>query len=97
MRQAELVQQFVLLAKSARGRGAAELIMHATSDPSLFAFSELLSDIKEVGARGCLALALLACRMRFYLLKLYVWAAASRDGTFKLLGPFETIRPWHLG
>eukprot|EP00246_Nothoceros_aenigmaticus_P015149 TRINITY_DN6156_c0_g1_i1.p1 TRINITY_DN6156_c0_g1~~TRINITY_DN6156_c0_g1_i1.p1 ORF type:complete len:262 (-),score=36.07 TRINITY_DN6156_c0_g1_i1:326-1090(-) len=47
-RQAELVQQFVLLAKSARGRAAAELIMHATSDPSLFAFSELLSDIKEL-------------------------------------------------
>lgn len=43
IKQAELVEQFVVLARSARGRAAAELITHATSHPSLFAFSELLS------------------------------------------------------
>jgi COP9 signalosome complex subunit 7 len=42
-KQADLVQQFVLLAGSARGRAAVELITHATSHPQLFAFSELLS------------------------------------------------------
>ncbi|EFJ16970.1 hypothetical protein SELMODRAFT_179250 [Selaginella moellendorffii] len=42
-RQSELVEQFVMLAKSARGRAAAELIAHATSHPSLFAFAELLA------------------------------------------------------
>eukprot|EP00249_Psilotum_nudum_P007197 c20385_g1_i2 orf=120-806(+) len=41
--QAELVEQFLALGKTARGRAAAELILHATSHPSLFAFSELLS------------------------------------------------------
>lgn len=50
-KQADLVQQFVLLAGSARGRAAVELITHATSHPQLFAFSELLSSphIAEVG------------------------------------------------
>jgi hypothetical protein len=38
-KQADLV----LLARDARGRAAAELITHATSNPQLFAFSELLS------------------------------------------------------
>jgi len=42
-KQADLVHQFVLLARDARGRAAAELITHATSNPQLFAFSELLS------------------------------------------------------
>jgi hypothetical protein len=51
-KQADLVQQFVLLAGSARGRAAVELITHATSHPQLFAFSELLSapHIAEVGS-----------------------------------------------
>lgn len=50
-KQADLVQQFVLLAGSARGRAAVELITHATSHPQLFAFSELLAaqHIAEVG------------------------------------------------
>jgi COP9 signalosome complex subunit 7 len=42
-KQADLVQQFVLLAGNARGRAAVELITHATSHPQLFAFSELLA------------------------------------------------------
>nr|XP_024383950.1 COP9 signalosome complex subunit 7-like isoform X3 [Physcomitrium patens] len=42
-KQADLVQQFVLLAANARGRAAVELITHATSHPQLFAFSELLA------------------------------------------------------
>ncbi|MCO5558903.1 hypothetical protein L7F22_012493 [Adiantum nelumboides] len=42
-KQSELVEQFVALAKTARGRAAAELIVHATSHRSLFAFAELLS------------------------------------------------------
>lgn len=43
MRQAELVEQFVVLGKTARGRAAVELITHATSHPNLYAFSELLA------------------------------------------------------
>ncbi|CAM6091837.1 unnamed protein product [Calypogeia fissa] len=43
MRQAELVEQFLVLGKTARGRAAAELITHATSHPNLYAFSELLA------------------------------------------------------
>ena len=41
--QGDVVQQFVSLAATARGRAAVELITHATSHPQLFAFSELLS------------------------------------------------------
>lgn len=41
-RQVEVAEQFCLLAKSARGRAAAEIVAQATSDPALFAFGELL-------------------------------------------------------
>ena len=36
------IQQFVLLAKGARGRGLVDLIQKATSEPLLFTFGELL-------------------------------------------------------
>lgn len=42
-KQGDVIQEFVLLAATARGRAAVELITHATSHPQLFAFSELLS------------------------------------------------------
>jgi hypothetical protein len=42
-KQSELVEQFVALAKSARGRAAAEIVTHATSHRSLFAFAEILA------------------------------------------------------
>lgn len=41
-RQVEVAEQFCLLAKSARGRAAAEIVAQATADPALFAFGELL-------------------------------------------------------
>ncbi len=45
------IQQYVLLAKGVRGRGAADLITKATADPAVFGFGELLDvpSIKEVG------------------------------------------------
>jgi hypothetical protein len=36
------LQQFVLLAKGTRGRGLVDLILKATSDPSIFSYGELL-------------------------------------------------------
>ena len=50
-KQIEVLEQFCLLAKSARGRGLVDLIGRATADPNLFAFGELLdvAQIKEVG------------------------------------------------
>jgi hypothetical protein len=36
------IQQYLLLAKSARGRALCELINKATAEPGLFAFGELL-------------------------------------------------------
>jgi hypothetical protein len=44
------VQQFLLLAKSVRGRALCELINKATAEPGLFAFGELLDmpNIAEV-------------------------------------------------
>ncbi|KAH9300288.1 hypothetical protein KI387_011871, partial [Taxus chinensis] len=42
-RQAEFVQQFVKEAENVTGVEAAKLILNATSHPSLFAFSEILS------------------------------------------------------
>ena len=49
-KQIEVLEQFCLLAKSARGRGLVDLIARATADPNLFAFGELLdvAQIKEV-------------------------------------------------
>lgn len=62
-KQADLVQQFVLLAGSARGRAAAELITHATSHPQLFAFSELLASqhIAEVQLLSSLVSCICCC------------------------------------
>jgi COP9 signalosome complex subunit 7 len=42
--------QYLLLAKSARGRALAEIIMKATAEPSVFAFGELwdLPNVQEV-------------------------------------------------
>lgn len=44
------MEQFVLLAKNVRGRGAAEIVKQATCEPGLFAFGELLDtpSIQEV-------------------------------------------------
>lgn len=44
------LEAFCILAKSARGRAAAELVQEATSTPGLFVFGELLDmqNIKEV-------------------------------------------------
>lgn len=44
------IQQYVLLAKGVRGRGAADLITKATADPAVFGFGELLDipSIKEL-------------------------------------------------
>lgn len=36
------IQQYVLLAKGARGKALADLITRATSEPNLFVFGELL-------------------------------------------------------
>eukprot|EP00475_Leptophrys_vorax_P000802 TRINITY_DN10438_c0_g1_i1.p1 TRINITY_DN10438_c0_g1~~TRINITY_DN10438_c0_g1_i1.p1 ORF type:complete len:264 (+),score=3.70 TRINITY_DN10438_c0_g1_i1:224-1015(+) len=61
-RQMESLEQFCLLAKSARGRGLVELVTRATSDPNLFAFGELLDvpQIKELaGSEHAAALAVL--------------------------------------
>lgn len=46
------VEPFLLLAKSARGAGAAKLVEQATGAPGVFVFGELLevNAIKEVGA-----------------------------------------------
>eukprot|EP00270_Netrium_digitus_P001598 TRINITY_DN1176_c0_g1_i2.p1 TRINITY_DN1176_c0_g1~~TRINITY_DN1176_c0_g1_i2.p1 ORF type:complete len:262 (-),score=77.41 TRINITY_DN1176_c0_g1_i2:273-1058(-) len=41
-KQLEVVEQFCLLAKNARGRALVELVAQATSHPSLFAFGEIL-------------------------------------------------------
>lgn len=51
VQQVELLEGFCLLAKSARGRSAAQLINQAISEPGLFAFGELLEapHIKELG------------------------------------------------
>ena len=44
------IEQYVLLAKGARGRGLTELITRATSEPGVFGFGELLDvpSVKEV-------------------------------------------------
>eukprot|EP00271_Cylindrocystis_brebissonii_P018263 TRINITY_DN5099_c0_g1_i4.p1 TRINITY_DN5099_c0_g1~~TRINITY_DN5099_c0_g1_i4.p1 ORF type:complete len:268 (-),score=56.31 TRINITY_DN5099_c0_g1_i4:19-822(-) len=49
--QAELLEQFCLLAKSTRGRGTAELVSQAIGEPGLFAFGELL-DLQQLFAYG---------------------------------------------
>lgn len=51
-RQIEVLEQFCLLAKSARGRGLVELISTATADPNLFAFGELLDCPQIKDLRG---------------------------------------------
>lgn len=45
------IQQYVLLAKGARGRALGELISKATGEQGLFGFGELLSmpNVQEVG------------------------------------------------
>jgi COP9 signalosome complex subunit 7 len=47
------IQQFVLLAKGAKGRALGELIVRATSEPGLFGFGELLAlpHVQEVCVR----------------------------------------------
>lgn len=44
------IQQYLLLAKGARGRALGELIATATAEPGLFAFGELLDEagVQEV-------------------------------------------------
>ncbi|EFJ46735.1 hypothetical protein VOLCADRAFT_81770 [Volvox carteri f. nagariensis] len=50
MDQEVKIQQYVLLAKGARGRGLTEIIAKATADPGVFGFGELLDvpNIKEL-------------------------------------------------
>lgn len=58
------IQQYVLLAKGVRGRGAADLITKATADPAVFGFGELLDipSIKEVGQQVVGKRIVTACR-----------------------------------
>lgn len=44
------IQQYLLLAKSVKGRALADLIVKATEEPGLFAFGELLAhqSVQEV-------------------------------------------------
>lgn len=53
------IQQYVLLAKGARGRAVVELIVKATSDPGVFGFGELLAcqSVIDVGTPRQLAVA----------------------------------------
>lgn len=48
------LQPYLLLAKGARGRALADLIVKATSEPGLFAFAELLDlpQVQEVRGMG---------------------------------------------
>jgi len=46
------IQQYLLLAKSTKGRGLADLIVKATEDPGLFAFAELLATPSVQEVRG---------------------------------------------
>lgn len=50
MEQAAKLEPFLLLAKNARGRAAAELVQKATQEPGIFAFGELAATpgVKEV-------------------------------------------------
>ena len=93
-KQADLVQQFVLLAGNARGRAAVELITHATSHPQLFAFSELLASqhIAEVQLLPCV-LSCICCCFRpinvcrggclLRILGLSFWSRCTRGGERK--------------
>jgi COP9 signalosome complex subunit 7 len=49
--EAAKLQQYMLLAKSARGRALCELINKATAEPGLFAFGELLDNPSIVEVR----------------------------------------------
>lgn len=62
-RQVSLVEQFVLLAKNVRGRGAAEIVKQATCEPGLFAFGELLDtpSIYEVSGEVKMLVVILFC------------------------------------
>lgn len=53
--ESDKIQQYVLLAKSARGRSLAELITQCTSNPGLFAFGELLAHPSVQEVRAALA------------------------------------------
>ena len=48
------VQQFLLLAKNARGLALVDLIGKCTAEPGLFTFGEILSlpGVQEVSGRG---------------------------------------------
>jgi COP9 signalosome complex subunit 7 len=54
MESGSKIEQFVLLAKGARGRGLTELITRATAEAGVFGFGELLDvpSVKEVSARS---------------------------------------------
>lgn len=49
---ADVLEQFCLLAKNARGRACVQIILEATASPGLFAYGELLDmpNIQEVSA-----------------------------------------------
>ena len=53
MDQAAKLEPFLLLAKNAKGKSAAEVINKATEEPGIYGFGELLdvNGIKEVFAR----------------------------------------------
>lgn len=50
MENGSKVEQYLLLAKAARGLGLADLVSKATAEPGLFTFGELLDlpGVKEV-------------------------------------------------
>ena len=55
MDQTSAMEAFLLLAKIARGRAAADIVQKATEDPAIFAFGELLEvpGIQEVRTQVC--------------------------------------------
>ena len=58
------LEPFLLLARSARGRAAAELVLKATSAPGVFVFGELLDEahVREVRGVGGVGIRFLGLR-----------------------------------
>lgn len=89
-KQVDILEQFCLLAKSARGKALVQLIETATSEPNLFAFGELLEapHIKEMeGSEHAASLELL---------KLFAFGTwpeyKARAGTLPKLSPRQVLK-----
>eukprot|EP00850_Spirogloea_muscicola_P008766 SM000047S16905 [mRNA] locus=s47:638320:640886:- [translate_table: standard] len=89
-RQAEVLEGFCLLARSARGRAAAQLVAQATAEPRLFAFGELLDQphVQELEDSEHSA--------AFELLKLFAYGTwsqyKSRASTLPALQPQQALK-----